>query len=533
MGSRLPWRPHSPDASPIRYEGNGTRVRNQVQLITYAERLGANLGDTIETVKTVFAGACGGVHLLPFFDAFDGADAGFDPIDHTRVDPRLGSWSDVRALASTHDVVVDVIVNHVSSQSKEFLDFREYGENSEFADMFLTFDTVFPHGATARDLTAIYRPRPGLPFTSMLIGGERRLVWTTFTADQIDIDVSSEPGARYLARVLDQLAASGVTMVRLDAAGYAVKKAGSSCFLEPEAFEFIDEFTAEAHARGLEVLVEVHSYFQRQVEIAVRVDWVYDFALAPLVLHALTAGDADPLGRWLATRPTNAITVLDTHDGIGVVDVGPSSGDDGGAGLLTPHQIDALVQGIHGRTGGQSRSATGQGASNVDIYQVNSTFYSALGCDDAAYLAARCLQFFVPGVPQVYYVGALAGANDMALFANTGVGRDINRHHFTRSEIDERATSPVVESLLALMRFRNEHPAFAGRAKIDHSRAHIAIDWWRGGHWARVRLDTHTRRVRLSWTTASGDVVEADDLLSLSATLQWGRVAGSKEPVSV
>ncbi|PKQ14699.1 MAG: hypothetical protein CVT68_10515, partial [Actinobacteria bacterium HGW-Actinobacteria-8] len=177
VGSVLPWRPHFPDASLVKDEGIGTQVRNQVQLITYAERLGANLGDTIETVKTVFAGACGGVHLLPFFDPFDGVDAGFDPKDHTRVDPRLGSWNDVRTLATTHDVVVDVIVNHVSSQSKEFLDFRERGEASEFADMFLTFDSVFPHGATARDLAAIYRPRPGLPFTPMQIGGERRLVW--------------------------------------------------------------------------------------------------------------------------------------------------------------------------------------------------------------------------------------------------------------------------------------------------------------------------------------------------------------------
>jgi len=172
-------------------------------------------------------------------------------------------------------------------------------------------------------------------------------------------------------------------------------------------------------------------------------------------------------------------------------------------------------------------------ASNVDIYQVNSTFYSALGCDDAAYLAARCLQFFVPGIPQVYYVGALAGANDMELLKRTGVGRDINRHHFTRSEIAERVASPVVESLLALMRFRNEHPAFGGHAKVSHTREHIAIDWRQGSHWARMSLDTHTRRVRLSWTTARGDVVEVDDLLGLSETLQWDRVAGSREPMSV
>ncbi len=508
-------------------------MRNQVQLIAYAERLGSDLSDTVRTVRTVFAGACGGVHLLPFFEPFDGADAGFDPIDHTRVDPRLGSWDDVRALASTHDVVADVIVNHVSKQSRQFRDFCEHGAGSDYADMFLTFDTVFPRGATARDLTAIYRPRPGLPFTTMRIGGESRLVWTTFTTDQVDIDVASEPGRLYLGQILDRLAASGVRLVRLDAVGYAIKKAGSSCFMEPETFDFIDEFAAEAHARGLEVLVEVHSYYRRQIEIAARVDWVYDFALPPLVLHALTTGDAEPLGRWLDARPANAITVLDTHDGIGVVDVGSSDAADGGPGLLTPSQIASLVEGIHARTGGQSRSATGSGSANVDIYQVNSTYYSALGCDDWAYLAARCLQFFLPGVPQVYYVGALAGTNDMELFARTGVGRDINRHHYTRDEIARRVEEPVVASLLALMRFRNEHPAFAGRAKIEHSPEHVAIDWWKADHWARMRLDTRARRVRLSWLTAHGDLVEVDDLLSLGATLQWDRVGGSAQRVDV
>lgn len=508
-------------------------MRNQVQLITYAERLGSNLAETADTLNAVFAGAFGGVHVLPFFDPFDGADAGFDPKDHTRVDPRLGSWNDIRDLAATHDVVVDVIVNHMSSQSQEFLDFQADGDRSQYADMFLTFDKVFPHGATSRELTSIYRPRPGLPFTPMTIGGERRLVWTTFTSEQVDIDVWSESGRRYLGRVLDRLAAAGVTMVRLDAAGYAVKKAGTSCFMEPETFEFIDDFTAEARARGLEVLVEVHSYYQRQVQIAQRVDWVYDFALPPLILHALFTGDAEPLGRWLKARPHNAVTVLDTRDGIGVVDVGAAEGEDGGPGLLTPEQIDALVEGIHDRTHGQSRLATGQSASNVDIYQVNSTFYSALGCDDDAYLAARCLQFFAPGIPQVYYVGALAGTNDMELLARTGVGRDINRHHYTPGEIAERVQTPVVQSLLALMRFRSAHPAFQGHAKIGHSAQMITIDWWLGSHWARMRLDTRSRRVRLSWTDAAGRIEETDDLTTLADVLRWEPARETRHRVAV
>src|SRR5207344_2948353 len=130
------------------------------------------------------------------------------------------------------------------------------------------------------------------------------------------------------------------------------------------------------------------------VEIAQRVDQVYDFALPPLILHALTSADPEPLLAWMKIRPRNAVTVLDTHDGIGVIDVGADAQDRARPGLLTPAQIDRLVTTIHDNSGGTSRLATGAAASNVDLYQVNCTFYDALGRDDQRYLLARALQFW-------------------------------------------------------------------------------------------------------------------------------------------
>ena len=302
--------------------------------------------------------------------------------------------------------------------------------------MFLTLGGAFPNGAREQDLVRLYRPRPGLPFTTyQLADGSKRLVWTTFTAQQVDVDVRAPATQAYLRLVLDRIADAGVANVRLDAVGYAVKTPGSTSFMTPETFAFIDTLTEWCHDRGLEVLVEVHSYYRQQIEIARKVDRVYDFALPPLVLHALTAADADPLLSWLAVRPTNAVTVLDTHDGIGVIDVGADAQDRTQLGLLTPEQIDTLVETMHDNSGGTSRRATGAAASNVDLYQVNCTFYDALGRDDERYLLARALQFWTPGVPQVYYVGLLAGSNDMELLAATGVGRDVNRHHYTRAEI--------------------------------------------------------------------------------------------------
>ncbi len=281
-------------------------MKNQVQLITYVDRLGGGaIRDLGRLLGGPLQGVFGAVHLLPFFDPIDGADAGFDPIDHTRVDRRLGDWSDIEALSQQLDVMADVIVNHMSDRSAQFQDFLQRGGGSDYDGLFLTRDAVFAHGASESDLARIYRPRPGSPFREVILGnGERRTLWTTFTPHQVDIDVTHPQGSAYLQRILSTLAANGVRLVRLDAVGYAIKKAGTSCFMLPETFGFISEFALRARDLGIEVLVEVHSYYQRQIEIARHVDWVYDFALPPLVLHAFMAGDAQYLKRWIRIRPT-------------------------------------------------------------------------------------------------------------------------------------------------------------------------------------------------------------------------------------
>ena len=473
-------------------------MKNQVQLITYIDRLGGGDVNALRDLLTgPLNGLFGGVHLLPFFYPIDGADAGFDPIDHTQVDPRLGRWSDLKRLTEALDVMADVIVNHVSADSPQFQDWRQRGSASPYAGLFLSFDAVFPQGASEADLMAIYRPRPGLPFSPVtLADGTRRLMWTTFTPQQIDIAVQHPQGRAYLDGILQTLSASGIRMVRLDAVGYAIKKAGASCFMMPETFAFIDEFAAAARALGIEVLVEIHAYHLRQIEIAQRVDWVYDFALPPLVLHALHFGDAEPLRRWINIRPANSLTVLDTHDGIGIIDIGADAADRAGSpGLVTPEQLDALVERIHEASGGESRRATGAAASNLDLYQVNCTFFDALGGDCDAYLAARAIQFFLPGVPQVYYVGLLAGHNDMALLGSTQVGRDINRHRYSPDEIARDLQRPVVQALCDLIRQRNTHPAFQGRFEVPPAPPGQLLLRWTGDQTSlQLEVDLLARR---------------------------------------
>jgi len=427
------------------------------------------------------AGAFGGVHLLPFFVPIDGADAGFDPVDHTAVDPRIGSWDSIAALGTGYRVMADLIVNHVSAGSEPFLDWLSRGDDSRYSQMFMTPEHVFGALPGPADLERIYRPRPTSPFTEVeFADGTRRTVWTTFTDQQIDIDVEHPLGKAYLLEILDRFESAGVATVRLDAVGYAIKRAGTSCFMLPETMTFIDELSAACHARSMEVLVEVHGHHLDQLTIAERVDLVYDFALPPLTIDALVTGDGGPLRRWIEMRPTNSINVLDTHDGIGVIDVGIDPRDPRRTGLLAPHRIHDLVEGIHERSGGVSRAATGSSASNVDLYQVNCTFYDALGRDDDRYLAARTIQCMLPGTPQIYYVGLLAGENDAELLARTGVGRDVNRHHYSPLEIDQALDRPVVQKLLALLRWRASEPAFDGSFELLDSADHVVAVRWSG-----------------------------------------------------
>jgi sucrose phosphorylase len=480
-------------------------MKNQAQLIAYVDRVpGGTFRDLQHLLDGPLRGAFGGVHVLPFFHPIDGADAGFDPIDHTRVDARLGTWGDVAALAARTDVMADVIVNHVSRHSPQFIDYDQRGADSPFAGMFLTYERVFPNGASQSDLLALNTPRPDLPFTAHETArGETLLLWTTFTSDQIDIDVSHPEAQRYLTSILDRLHGAGIRAIRLDAVGFAVKKAGTSGFMIPETFACIAGLTAQAHALGMEVLVEVHGHYQDQLEVARQVDWVYDFALPPLTLHTIYTRSAAVLTHWLQIRPRNAVTVLDTHDGIGVVDVDAARGHRGAPGLLTRDEIDTVVNTIHQRSRGESRVASGSAASNVDSSQINCTFYDALGRQDVEYLIARAIQCFVPGIPQIYYVGLLAGRNDLELLRRTRVGRDINRHNYEADELRQELTRPVVQSLLALLRIRNTHPAFQGTFDALESAADRLVLVWTNGE-AFARLDVNLTQVCASMTCSSG-----------------------------
>ena len=169
-------------------------ISNGVQLITYADRLGDG---SIESLNSLLNGALAnlfkGVHLLPFYYPFDGEDAGFDPIDHTSVDKRLGDWGHVKKMGESVDIMADLIVNHMSAQSQQFRDVLQHGRDSKYWPLFLTKQDVFTSSDDAKtdaQIAQVFRPRPTPFFSDYEIAGNETVpFWTTFTSNQIDIDV--------------------------------------------------------------------------------------------------------------------------------------------------------------------------------------------------------------------------------------------------------------------------------------------------------------------------------------------------------
>jgi len=466
-------------------------MKNKIQLITYPDSLGANLPELHYVLRKYFSKAIRGIHLLPFYPS--SSDRGFAPLTYDEVDPAFGTWEDVEKIGQDFDLIIDFMVNHISRQSVFFQDYITNGAESEFADMFLSFNKLGLEGFKDEDLSKVYTRKPRPPYQVLQRpDGSWEKIWCTFGAEQIDLDYNSPKTREVMRKFLIRLARNRPKMIRLDAIAYTTLKAGTNCFfIEPQIWEFLEWFDDYASAFDTEILPEVHEHFSYQFKLAKKGYWCYDFSLPMLVLHALYKHTGRRLKSWLRKCPRKQITTLDTHDGIGVVDV---------AELLNPKEIKETTDELFKKGSNIKKSYSGPEYQNLDIYQINCTFYSALGSDDDAYITARTIQFFTPGIPQVYYVGLLAGENDIELVEQTKLGRNINRHNYSLEEIRTQIKRPVVQRLLRLMEFRNNYPAFNGKFNLLKSRDDkLTIEWISKKYYVTAYINIKDYTVKITY----------------------------------
>ena len=480
-------------------------IRNQIMLITYPDSMGKNLKELSEILDEHFRDIIGGLHILPFFPS--SADRGFAPTTYETVDPAFGDWNDIRTLADRYYLMFDFMINHISRSSAYFQDFLEKKDQSAYKDMFIRYRDFWPGGEpTQEDVDLIYKRKPRAPYTDVTFrDGTSEKIWCTFDEEQIDLAVNTETTRGFIRDTMRNMVENGASVIRLDAFAYAVKKRGTNCFfVEPETFDLLDYCRDTVKEQGVDILPEIHEHFSIQMKLAEKDYWVYDFALPMLLLHAIYTGTNKNLLNWLRICPRKQFTTLDTHDGIGVVDV---------KGLMTQEEIDQTTEFLFSKGANVKKVYNTMAYNNLDVYQLNCTYYSALGDNDDAYLLARAVQFFAPGIPQVYYMGLLAGKNDIELLEKTKVGRNINRHYYSKEEIEREIERPVLKKMYAIMRFRNSYPAFGGDVSVGDagSANELTIRWTKGKYTAQLHADLKTCRFEITYAGENG----AQEKLSL------------------
>ncbi|MEK3966892.1 MULTISPECIES: sucrose phosphorylase [unclassified Paenibacillus] len=462
------------------------QIKNEAMLITYADSMGNNLKELNEVLDTHLQGVVGGVHLLPFYPS--SGDRGFAPMDYTKVDSAFGDWAEIEEMSEKFYMMYDFMINHISQQSPYFQDFLEKKDASQYKDLFIRYKDFWPNGEpTEVDVDLIYKRKPRAPYVEVTFkDGTKEKVWCTFDEQQIDLDVTTETTKKFVKDNLTFLADKGASIIRLDAFAYANKKMGTNCFfVEPDIWEMLNLSKEVVEPYGVTVLPEIHEHYSIQLKIADKDYYVYDFALPMLVLHALYSGKVNRLAHWLEICPRKQFTTLDTHDGIGVVDV---------KDLMTDEEAEMTRESLYSQGANVKKKYSSAAYNNLDIYQINCTYYSALGNDDQAYLLARAIQCFAPGIPQIYYVGLFAGENDIELLESTKEGRNINRHYYAKDEIAAEVQRPVVQKLFALLKFRNSCPAFNGEIKIEQgSENELNITWKNENSVAKLEANLLTK----------------------------------------
>ena len=458
------------DAVLIVY-GDQVQVAGEPPLATLADFLTAHLGDAIT-----------GVHLLPFYPY--SSDDGFSVIDYRAVDPRLGDWDDIRRLSERYRLMFDAVINHISRRSEWFQAFTR-GEEP--------YTGYFVTASPDTDLSAVVRPRALPLLTPVETRSGVQHVWTTFSDDQIDLNYANPAVLLEIIDLLLYYVHRGAQIIRLDAIAYLWKDPATPCIHLPQTHRVIKLMRAVLDEVAPEVILitetnvphdENVSYFGEVLPGGRRTDeaqMVYNFSLAPLVLHTFATADATVLSRWAQGLTTPAdetffFNFIASHDGIGVRPV---------EGLLEPEEVEALIAQTLWHGGQVSyRQNPDQTRS---VYELNITLYDWLndpaGSGSAGddlnlnvqrFLAAQVIMLSLRGVPGIYFHSLFGMQNCHACVEESGRARSINREKFTRERLEAELSNPetrasrVFRGYKHLLEVRAAHPAFhpAGRQEV-------------------------------------------------------------------
>ena len=432
-------------------------------LITYGDQVRQagkpHLQSLAEFCAAHLSGVVSGIHILPFYPW--SSDDGFSVMDYRAVDPALGDWLDVERLGHSFRLMFDGVINHASMQGAWFQAFLR--DEAPYRDYFLSVEG-------SPDLTQVVRPRALPLLTEFQTASGRRRVWTTFSADQVDLDFHNPAVLLEIIDILLMFAERGAQFIRLDAIAYLWKEIGTSCIHLPQTHTIIQLLRAvlDEVAPHVRLITETNvphadniAYFGDGTNEA---QLVYNFALPPLVLHTFRTGDASILSEWAAglalpSDQTTFFNFLASHDGIGLNPV---------RGILSPAAITALVEQTLAHNGLVSYKQNTD--SSQSPYEMNINYFDALSnpaSDEMLetqidrFMAAQAILLSLRGLPGIYFHSLFGSRNWLAGVQTTHHNRTINRQKLERGSLEDELADP---NHLRSQVFRRYHHLLSQRA---------------------------------------------------------------------
>ncbi len=432
--------------------GDSVRKEGEAPLRTLGRFLERRLQDRVS-----------GLHILPFYPY--SSDDGFAVIHYTQVNSSLGDWDDIEALCADWDVMFDCVMNHCSSRSGWFENFKRGTDPGSRYFLALDPDT---------DVSEVVRPRTSdlLQCVETLEG--KKWVWCTFSPDQVDLNYAEPEVLLEMLRIIGLYMDAGARSLRLDAVTFLWKELGTRCVNLPQTHEIIRLLRTLVEYRDSAFLLITETNIPHLENLAYfgngnEAHMIYNFALPPLLLHSLLTGDSTAIRNWSAALapPPPACCYLNfiaSHDGIGLRPV---------EGILSEEQVDHLVSAC--RAAGGEISWRSMGDSRRP-YELNISLINAFAGDkpevaEQRLLAAHAIMLAFEGLPAIYLHSLVATENDLDRMAHTGHARAINRHQWDEAELEavlsdtDSRHARVFEQMRHMLALRRQQPAFHPNAR--------------------------------------------------------------------
>lgn len=449
---------------PVRHENQWSQ--KDVVMITYADSIKSSNESPLHTLKDFMdeqlSGTINSVHILPFFPYC--SDDGFAVIDFSTVNPSVGDWKDITAIANDYRLMADLVINHGSVRSFWFENFIKQKDPGK--DFFFT-------ASPDDDIREVVRPRTTPLLKKVKTVAGTQYVWCTFSHDQIDFDFRNPEVLKKFVEIIRLYLDMGVRIFRLDAIAFLWKKLGSNCLNLTETHEVVRllrTLISFAHQDAI-IITETNipnrenlAYFGNANEA----HCIYNFALPPLLLNTLITGSSHYLKQWQMSMPpaqngTAYFNFIASHDGIGLRPV---------EGILKEAEVDNVIRTM--REFGGRVSWRNLSGGERKPYEINIALYDALqgtikGVDDMGqdrFICAHAIMLGLEGIPGIYIHSLLATGNDYNKLEHTQQLRSLNRHQWDLQELTKKLTdkdsqhAQVLSRIKELINIRSQQPAF-------------------------------------------------------------------------